>query len=190
MKLQLTLTGTHPMLQHNGRMADPTNQFTRDLKAISGKRKKTDEDLVDIMRIEARGSCWETPEGLLGVPSAAVWRCLFDAAKNFKLGTTVKKALHFDDVVEPLLVDGAKVTCEDFLMHKDHIDYRPVKIMAAKTMRSRPRVPEGWETTHTFELLDDVIDLRNLQPVLETAGRLVGIGDWRPTYGRFTTELF
>lgn len=189
MKLVLTLTGIRPMLQHSGRLSNPIDPYTQRLKALTGKRKKTDEDLVAIMQVEARGGCWETPDGLLGVPNAAVWRSLYDAAKAYKRGEDIKRALLLDDDTAPLLLDGKSITCDKFLGDASHIDYRPVKIQNRKTMRARPKVPSGWKSTHTFELLSDVIDPRDLAPIVERAGRLVGIGDWRPTYGTFTMEV-
>jgi hypothetical protein len=189
MQITVKMTGTHPMLQHNGRLANPIDPYTRQLKALTGKRKKTDEDLYEIARVEARAGCWETNEGLLGVPTQAVWRCFYDSAKQFKLGTTVKKSLYFDDVTEPLIVDGAKVTCDDYVANFDNVDYRSVKIQTSKTMRARPKIQAGWETTHKLELFEDVLDLRDLIPVMESAGRLYGLGDWRPTYGRFTVDI-
>jgi hypothetical protein len=80
MKLSVTLTGTHPMLMHNGRLANPIDPWTRQLKALTSKRKKTDEDILQIAQVEARAGCWETVDGMLGVPSAAVWRCFYDAS--------------------------------------------------------------------------------------------------------------
>jgi hypothetical protein len=189
MKLTVKITGTHPMLMHNGRLANPIDPWTRQLKALTGKRKKTDEDLYEIARVEARAGCWETTDGLLGVPSGAVWRCFYDSAKQFKLGTTVKKSLYFDDIVEPLTIDGAKVHCDDFVADFENVDYRSVKIQSSKVMRARTKIPVGWETIHSFELFDDVLDVRDLQPVLTSAGRLYGLGDWRPTYGRFTVDV-
>jgi hypothetical protein len=189
MQLILAITGERPMLQHNARLANPINAYTQRLRSITGKRKKTDEDLVDIMSIEARGGCWETPDGYLGVPTAAVWRSIFDAAKAYKLGQDVKRALLMGDAVEPLLVNGKKVTCDEFLRDTANIDYRSVKVGTSRTMRARPIIQAGWQTTHTFELLADVIDPRNLAPVIQRAGRLVGLGDWRPTYGTFTAEV-
>jgi hypothetical protein len=189
MQLTLEMTGTRPMLQHNGRLSNPLDEHTQALKALQGKRKKTDEDLIALMMAEARAGFWETPDGLVGVPSAAVWRCLFDAAKAFRMGQDVKRALVFSDVVEPLLIDGKETTCDDYLKQSGKtIDYRPVKVQTSRVMRARPLIPEGWKTTHRFELLTDVIEPRDLEPVIERAGRLCGLGDWRPTYGTFTTE--
>lgn len=184
MKIVLTLTGTRPMLQHNGRLANPIDPHTRALKELTGKRKKTDEDLIAIMRAEALGSAYETTDGLLGLPTANVWRCIYDAAKAYKLGEDIKRSLTHDPIVEPLLVADNEIKLETFLADPANIDYRPVKIQTKKTMRARPLV-HGWSCTHVFDLLDDIIDPRELAPVLERAGRIVGIGDWRPIYGAF-----
>jgi hypothetical protein len=189
MKLTIELTGTRQMIQHNGRLANPLDPYTRALAAITKKRSKTEEDLVEIMKIEARGSCWETPEGLLGVPSTAVWRSIYDAAKAYKLGEDIKRALRFDgSAVEPVITNGETVTCDRWVQD-GNVDYRSVKVNAKRVMRSRPLIPVGWRTTHMFDLDDDVVDVDRLEPVFERAGSLVGIGEWRPTYGTYTAAL-
>lgn len=188
MKLTLHLTGERPMLQHNGRLANPLDPNTRALKALTAKRKKTDEDLVDIMRAEARGALYETPEGLVGLPTQNVWRSVKDAATAFKRGRDIERGLIGSDEVEPLLIFGEKVDAVAFLADPANIDYRPVVVQRARTMRARPLV-RGWSTSHTFELLEDVIDPRDMVPILERAGRLVGVGDWRPTYGTFSCTV-
>lgn len=189
MKLTLNLTGTRPMLQHNGRLANPLDPYTQALKALTSKRKKTDEDLLAILHAEARGAVYETTDDLLGLPTANLWRSIYDAATAFRRGADVKRALLYEDVTEPLLVDGDAIPVDVFLKDPIHIDYRPVAINRAKTMRARPRVPLIWTSSHAFELLDDVIDARDLGPILERAGRLVGLGDYRPMYGTYTVEV-
>lgn len=187
MKLVLSLTGSRPMLQHNGRLANPIDPYTRALKELTAIRKKTDEVLAAIMQAEARGAAYETPEGLLGFPTANVWRCIYDAAKAFKRGEDIKRSLTHDPVVEPLLVDGGKVMVDEFLTPAT-IDYRPVAVNRAKTMRARPII-EHWSCIHTFDLLEDIIDPRDMQPILDRAGRVVGLGDWRPIYGAFNWDV-
>ena len=189
MELTMRLTGTRPMLMHNGRLANPIDPWTRKLGLLTKKRQKTDDDLIDIMRTEARGSCWETADGLLGVPGAAIWRSLYDAAKAFKQGENVKRALMFEDVTIPLMVEGRPYTADEWITDPAHIDYRPVAVQRAKTMRARPLIPVGWSVELTVELMDDVMDARQMVPIFERAGRLVGLGDWRPTYGRYEISI-
>jgi hypothetical protein len=186
---QLILTGTRPMIQHNGRLANPLDPYTRALKELTGKRRKTDDDLVNIMQVEARGSCWENEDALLGIPNAAVWRCIYDAAKAYKRGEDVKRAVVVADETMPLLFDGSTVSCDVWLKEPEHIFYRPAKVTSRTVMRARPIIPVGWVSTHEFDLWTDVIDPRDLVPILERAGRLVGLGDWRPTYGTFTVAV-
>lgn len=189
MELTLRLTGTKPMLQHNGRLANPTDPYVRELKLITSKRKKTEEDLIRIMQIEARGACWETEDGKIGVPAAAVWRTVHESAKMDKLGKSVERALSFTDVVEPLLINGQEWSCDDYLSSSTRIDYRGVKVGTSRTMRARPLVLNGWQVTHTLELMADVIDPETLVPIIKRSGRLYGIGDWRPNYGTFAVEV-
>lgn len=188
MKLKITLTGQRPLLMCNGRLANPLDPYTRQMKAITGKRKKTDDDLVEIMQIEARGSSYETSDNLLALPTQNVWRCIYDAAKAYKRGEDIKRGLLASDDVEPLLINGDTVDVDQFLSDPANIDYRPVVIMRRRTMRARA-IARDWSCSHHFDLMDDVIDVRDLGPILERAGRLVGVGDWRPTYGTFACEL-
>lgn len=188
MNFTIHLTGVRPMLHHNGRLANPIDPYTRALKELTAKRKKTDEDLILIMQAEARAAVYETAEGFVGLPTGNVWRSVKDAATAFKRGKDMERALIGSPDVEPLLIHGEKWTVEDFLADPNNIDYRPVAVNRARTMRARPIV-RGWSCTHTFELLEDVIDPRDMAPILERAGRLVGVGDWRPMFGTFTTEV-
>lgn len=185
MKLTLTLTGDGPMLQHNGRLSNPLDPYTRAIKAISKKRNKTDEDLAEMAQLEARGCMYETDDGFLGLPNENVWRCVYDASKAFKLGEDIKRGLNFIPQTMPLVIDGEQAKCDTYLHDPEHMFYKSVKVMRARVMRSRPII-RNWTSTHDFDLLDDVIDLGNLMPVLERAGRLVCVGDWRPLYGHFT----
>lgn len=190
MKVTITLTGGRPMLMHNGRLANPLDPYTRQKKTLSGKRKKTDEDIARLLEIEARGAAYETNEGLLGLPTQNVWRSAYDAAKAFKRGEDIKRGLVPVDPEEvaPLAFGGKHRTVEEHLASSANIDFRPVAQMRQRVMRARPIV-RGWQSVHTFELLPDVLDPSDLEPILARAGRLVGVGDWRPTYGTYAAHM-
>lgn len=188
MKLQVTLHGTKPMIQHNGRLANPLDPYARQLKELTSKRKKSDEDIDAILQIEARGGCWETTDGLLGVPTGAVWRAIYDAAKGFKLGADVKRYLSGDANTQPLVIDGTEVLCDEWVAVRENVDVRLVTVNARRTLRARPQVPLPWSTTHTFDLLDE-FDAHLLAPVFDRAGRVGGIGEWRPTWGTFAADV-
>ena len=73
----------------------------------------------------------------------------------------------------------------------DYLDTRRVTVQRAGVNRTRPAMKEGWSAEVTFQVLTpEYIDPTLFQDVLNTAGRLVGVGDFRPTYGRFFITNF
>lgn len=57
--------------------------------------------------------------------------------------------------------------------------------------RTRPALKTGWRTTVQFMVnVPEYIRPQDLHDVLNAAGRLIGVGDFRPTYGRFNVVSF
>ncbi|MBK8123994.1 MAG: hypothetical protein IPK54_10670 [Dokdonella sp.] len=77
---------------HNPRMVDPEYDLNRQIKAITGKRKKTDEDLREIERLEWYGGLYEE-NGVVVQPTSKVRKCLIEAAKIRKPGEGHGKSL-------------------------------------------------------------------------------------------------
>lgn len=188
MEITLKLTGTNKLVQHNIRMANPLNQYVRELKEYTSKQRKTDDDYAAMIRIESRGSCYDTPDGMLGLPTANVWRAIAESATKFKKGKLIKEGLLFDDVVVPVIIDGRPWRCEEYLT-AETIDYRAVGVSRAKTMRARPMIPAGWQTTHVMQLDETVLNVRDMGQILERAGKYVGLCERHPLWGTFTCEM-
>jgi hypothetical protein len=73
----------------------------------------------------------------------------------------------------------------------DYLDERRVTVQRNGITRVRPAMLSGWEAS--FELLiqtPEYIDRSDLLDVISQAGRLVGLADFRPTYGRFAVVSF
>lgn len=73
----------------------------------------------------------------------------------------------------------------------DYEDKRRVVIQRSGVNRVRPAMRVGWKVT--FELmvmLPEYIAPSDLNDVIQTAGRLIGVGDFRPTFGRFQVTAF
>jgi len=186
MYVKLKLTGD-VLMPHNGRLANPLDKWTKAMKELTGKRKKTDEDLIKMMQIEARGGLYETEDGYLGMPTCNVFATIYEGAKAFKLGKMTKQAVRYKDTIEPLLVNGKKVLADKYLSDPKNIDYRLVVVQRSRLMRARPIV-RNWETTHTIELNEELMNKRDFIPILKRAGD-VGLCDMRPTYGTFKVEV-
>lgn len=73
----------------------------------------------------------------------------------------------------------------------DYEDRRRVVIARSGINRTRPAMSAGWRASFDFMVLTpEYISRSSLQDTLITAGRLVGVGDFRPTYGRFNVINF
>jgi hypothetical protein len=73
----------------------------------------------------------------------------------------------------------------------DYLDQRRVTVQRNGITRVRPAFNKGWTVTARFTVLTpEYIDQVFFHEVLEMAGRLIGVGDFRPTYGRFQISNF
>ena len=73
----------------------------------------------------------------------------------------------------------------------DYLDKRRVKVQMAAVTRVRPAILKGWEAeVRLMVLLPEYVGFDTLAEVLTNAGRLVGVGDFRPTYGRYRVSSF
>lgn len=73
----------------------------------------------------------------------------------------------------------------------DFIHRARVTIQQAAITRERPAFDVGWKAEFRFQvLLPEYVSPQTLHEALIQAGRLVGVGDNRPTYGRFQVTRF
>ena len=65
----------------------------------------------------------------------------------------------------------------------------PVRIGRGVVSRMRPRFPD-WQVVSEWELMTDILNLRDFSSIIEVAGIVEGMGDNRRNgYGRFTSEI-
>lgn len=71
----------------------------------------------------------------------------------------------------------------------DFIDQRRVVIQRNSITRMRPAFLKGWSAEIDLMInTPEYIDFQFFCEVLSMAGRLIGVGDFRPTYGRFDVQ--
>lgn len=187
MKFLLTIDGTTPLLMHNGRLANPLDPATKALKEITGKRKKTDEDLADMARAEFLGSLYIDPNIGPFIPGENIERCIRDGATLTKNGMNVKRGLFISTDVNPLAYDGPRDP-EPLWSDERFRFIRTVRNQQNRVSRCRPIFTE-WRTSAEGTLDETILDFGTLKSIVEQSGLYVGLGDWRPRYGRFTAEL-
>lgn len=188
---KVTIEGTRPLLMHNGRLADPLDQAAKALKVATLKKSKTDEDQIEIARIEFEGGLyWDKNAGPY-IPSDNLQAMLIEGAKKRRLGKAFECMV---EVLIPSNLDGYKLEYKgprdpSTLWKQGWYLRKGASVHGSKVMRTRPRFPQ-WSISFEIEILDDGPEPEIVQQALVDAGSLVGLGDWSPRYGRFSLESF
>lgn len=73
----------------------------------------------------------------------------------------------------------------------DYLDQQRVFVQRQGITRTRPAIRAGWQATFSMAvLLPEYISPAELNEVITMAGKLIGVGDDRPTHGRFYISNF
>ncbi|MGC5012541.1 hypothetical protein ACLQ2R_17395 [Streptosporangium sp. DT93] len=187
MDFTITLTGTATLLMHNSRLANPLDPATKALKAVTGKRGKTDENHEEIARLEHAGSLYYDSDIGPYVPADNIWRALFDAATKTRRGRKIKEGVFITTDINPLAYDGPR-TISGLWNDENFRHIASAKVGMRRIMRCRPQF-RAWKCQANGVLDTELLDLAELHEVADTAGSLIGLGDWRPRYGRFTSTI-
>ena len=199
MEASYRLTGISPLLLHSGQAIDPLNQYAKEMKRVSKKKGKTDDDQALISKVEwhmgiyhngapdllADGEITVDPKARVVLPSLSIEAMITAGGKKVKMGNAVKSGvIVLEDAL--LAYDGPENISKLFAAGT-HIHKVPAKVGMARIMRTRP-IFRAWSATITVTHDETVMDEPELFQIIKTAGQLVGIGDWRPRFGRFTAE--
>jgi len=148
-----------------------------DTKAKSAKNsaaKKTDD---------VESYVWRTEDGTLGIPGEHLRGAIVLAAKFRQDPRSPRKSA--SDMFKAGVVVTTMIAPLG-VQEWDYLDKRRVTIQRQGINRVRPAMRAGWKATFdVMVLLPEYIDRNALRETIEAAGRLCGLGDFRPTFGRF-----
>lgn len=170
-----------PWICHNGELANPMAASAKALKTISGKRAKTDSDHEAMAKIEFLGSLY-TFKGNVVVPADMIEAVLNEGAKKTREGKLAKAGLYCTE--HSLLIYDGPQNPEGLWQDENFRKVSRVKVQGSSIMRTRPFF-ERWSVNVTIAYNDEVLNGEQVIGFARKAGSLVGIGDWRPRYGRF-----
>lgn len=174
--VEVTITGVADILFHRW------NSEAVDEKAASAKgskSKKTDDVESYVYRNDKNFIC---------IPGEYLRQSIIHAAK-FRQDprSSRKSAMDLFKAGIVSLTNLSSLGVKDW----DYEDRRRAVIQRAGINRTRPAMKEGWKATFTLMInLPEYIQPNLLNGVISDAGRLVGIGDFRPSYGRFVVSKF
>lgn len=149
-------------------------------KAAKGsKAKKTDN-------VEAY--LWRNEKGVICLPSEYLRQSIVHAAKFRQDPRSPRKS------AMDLFKAGVATIDELCSLGKtkpDYIDQRHAVVQRQGVTRQRPALKPGWGcTVKLLVLLPEYITPQILNEVIQYAGRIVGVAEIRPSYGRFQVVMF
>lgn len=174
--VRFTIEGTAAILFHRWSNEDVA---AKSKAAKNSKAKKSDNVESYVYRNE---------KGQICLPGEYVRGAMVESARYRQDPRSPRKAardLYKAGVVS--LTELATLGKKDW----DYLDERRVTIQRNGITRVRPAFLAGWRAQFEFQsLLPEYIPPQDFLDVLTQAGRLVGVGDFRPTYGRFQVVEF
>jgi hypothetical protein len=147
--------------------------------AKGSKAKKTDDVESYLYRDKDENIC---------LPGEYIRQAIIHAAKFKQDPRSPRKSAMdlFKAAVVSLTVNASLgKTAPDYL-HKCR-----VQVQRNGITRVRPAIMSGWIAEFQLTcLLPEYVSPQLLQDVMTQAGKLIGVGDFRPTYGRFSVKSF
>jgi hypothetical protein len=178
------LTSSAPLLMHNGQTADPLNKWAKAMKQVSGKRLKTDADHEELSRIEFLAALYMDKDGPI-LPPNMLDALTVAGAKKSKEGPSAKSGCFCLNVAR---LDYTGPRTADELWADESFRFSAiVRIGTARIARMRP-IFHDWTADVRLHVESTIVNVARVDEWLRIAGTQIGLGDWRPQYGRFTAE--
>jgi hypothetical protein len=183
-RLKFRLTSVSGLICHNGRLADPLNPIAKEMKRVSSKRAKTDADFEELARLEFLGGLY-LHNGEPCLPGEVMEAALVEAAKKMRRGQQAKAGI-ISQGNFPIEYDGPRTTHELWADERFRL-VAGVKVQKNKVMRTRPIFREC-ASEISVDFMPGQLNRSEVEEMVRTAGTIVGIGDWRPKFGRFSAK--
>jgi len=186
-QITVTLKNNGPMLMHSDKLSNPLDPATKAHKVLTSKRKKTDDDYEAIAKSEWLSSLYYSDDIGVYIPMQNIRKSLIEGARFNKLGKHVERGVVFMDSRSKLKYSGPKDP-EKLWESGKFTDARSVRVSQARLIRFRPIFTE-WQTEDIEILFNPaVIDNADIMAAWTNAGNMVGLGDYRPLFGKYTVE--
>lgn len=185
--VRIEMVSTSPMMVHNGKLADPMNEWAIKMGRITDKgAKKTDADNLELARLEWLGSLY-VEGGKIVMPTANIKKCLIEAAKVSRNGKDISRSLLPMSPSVPLEYDGPK-DIDKLFEDKSFVDRSIVKVKG-RVPRTRP-IFRTWRLVSEWQLIESIFSFDDLERLANLTGLIEGINERRiQGYGRFTAKV-
>lgn len=184
--VRLRFNGACPLLMHSERGANPLDKAVQAHKELTSKRQKTEDDQLAIAWSEYKLAIYHDEQLGPYIPATNIDRCIQVGAQANKLGKKFAASARCTKDKIKLLYSGPSDV--QGLYDAGYVDVRSVGVQRARVMRVRPLF-RSWSVEFDFAYDESELDESNIIIAAETAGRIVGLCDYRPRFGRFDVEV-
>lgn len=175
-RCEVVISGTAPLLFHRWSVESVAEKANA---AKGSKAKKTDD---------VESYVWRCDNGNLGLPGEYLRQSVLVAAKFRQDPRSPRKSAR--DLFTAAIVSETE-TADLGVSTWDYLDQRRVVVQRNGITRQRPAMEKGWRAQFRFcVLLPHYLSPDVFNEVLTQSGLLVGVGDFRPSYGRFQVVRF
>ena len=172
-KIDVTIKGLCPLLHHRF----PGEEHSEGMSKAKKKVYDPEEEAEKALYRDEKDKIYQPAEHILQAMTKAGSRFKFSGQKTYK----------------EIILTGIEITPEAIPLHKktwDEIDARRAVVQRHAVIRWRPKFND-WEVSFQILITDpDNITVQIVKEILETAGKNIGIGDYRPRFGRFMITSF
>jgi hypothetical protein len=185
--IKFRISGVEPLILNNPRTVDPFDKYAKLKKVITSKRSKTDDDLLELRRLEVESKLYF--DDSIGVYIPGRW-LLAAIAKNSFAQVKISKekargSVFITDSKIPLKYSGQKKVKNpaDVAGNPEFIITMNLPQKGVRLSKCFP-VFHDWSFETELEFDHSIINERDLVKVLQYSSNYGGFGDFRPTYGR------
>lgn len=175
-RAEVTIEGVAPILFHRWNCESVESKSN----AKKGSKEKKTDDVESYV--------YRNPKGELCVPGEYLRGSIVGAAKFQQDPRSPRKsAADLFKATVVSLTELASLGTKDW----DYLDKRRVCIQRNAITRSRPAMHEGWRAAFILMVnLPEYVNPQLLNTTIQAAGKLIGLGDFRPSFGRFNVIKF
>lgn len=175
-RVEVSIEGVAPILFHRWNCESVESKSNA---KKGSKEKKTDDVESYVYRNDKKEIC---------IPGEYIRGAIIAAAKFQQDPRSPRKsAADLFKAAIVSLTELASLGVKDW----NYLDKRRVVIQRNAITRNRPAMAMGWKATFILQCnLPEYIDHQFLNATIQSAGKLVGLADFRPSYGRFIVTDF
>lgn len=194
-------TGIRPLIMSNPQTVKISNPYATESRklntAFKTARKKQDENrLVELEEKQLRNdwessAYWDDKTKKFFIPDTLLLASIRSGATACKKGRDIDRAVIISEThvyVETVNHRSLEAAFKDPQFRLECPCKIPPKT-GALIWKCRCMIPTGWKMEFGIEYDEEIIDKKSLTEALENAGRLCGVGGWRPKFGRFLVEI-